>query len=206
MINYLQILWGEIMRRLWITGYRSYELGVFKDDDPKIKVIKNLLKRELSERLNQSEDEFWLISGPQMGVERWAIEVGNTLKKDYPQLKTAIMEPYLNVAQRWNEQNQEKLVAALSAVDFHAAVSDHPYQSPQQLRNYQDFMLNHSDGLLLVFDVDREEESEQTSKPVWDYLAAKKYQEHSDYQLQTISFAELQEIATEMAEEEHPDY
>ena len=28
------------MRRLWITGYRSYELNVFKDDDPKVAVIK----------------------------------------------------------------------------------------------------------------------------------------------------------------------
>ena len=26
------------MRRLWITGYRSYELNVFKDDDPKVAV------------------------------------------------------------------------------------------------------------------------------------------------------------------------
>ena len=26
--------------RLWVTGYRSYELGTFGDKDPKIKVIK----------------------------------------------------------------------------------------------------------------------------------------------------------------------
>lgn len=194
------------MQRLWVTGYRAYELGVFKDDDPKIKVIKNVLKNALVERLNNSADEFWLITGPQMGVERWGIEVGNDLKNDYPQLKTAIMEPYLNVSQRWNEQNQEKLAVALTQVDFHAPVSNQPYQSPQQLRNYQAFMLDHSDGILLVFDPDREDESEQTSKPFWDYRAAQQYQERTDYHIQTIDFDELQEAATELAEQEHPDY
>lgn len=199
-------LWGEIVRRLWITGYSSYELAVFKDYDPKIKVIKNVLKNELTQRLDSSEDEFWLISGPQMGVERWAIEVGNTLKKDYPQLKTSIMEPYLKVAERWNEQNQVKLATALKNVDFHAPVSNQPYQSPQQLRNYQQFMLDHSDSLLIIFDSDRESEGEQTSKPSWDYRAARKYQEHRDYEIQTITFDDLQDAATELAEQEHPDY
>lgn len=199
-------LWGEIVRRLWITGYSSYELAVFKDYDPKIKVIKNVLKNELTQRLDSSEDEFWLISGPQMGVERWAIEVGNTLKKDYPQLKTSIMEPYLKVAERWNEQNQVKLATALKNVDFHAPVSNQPYQSPQQLRNYQQFMLDHSDSLLIIFDPDRESEGEQTSKPSWDYCAARKYQEHRDYEIQTITFDDLQDAATELAEQEHPDY
>lgn len=27
------------MQRLWVTGYRSYELNVFGDRDPKITVI-----------------------------------------------------------------------------------------------------------------------------------------------------------------------
>ena len=33
------------MKRLWITGYRSYELNIFKDDDPKVQVIKKVLKK-----------------------------------------------------------------------------------------------------------------------------------------------------------------
>ena len=32
------------MQRLWVTGYRSYELNVFGDRDPKITVIKYALK------------------------------------------------------------------------------------------------------------------------------------------------------------------
>ena len=56
MIKYQMRLWGEIVRRLWITGYSSYELAVFMDYDPKIKVIKNVLKNELTQRVDSSED------------------------------------------------------------------------------------------------------------------------------------------------------
>ena len=68
------------MRRIWVTGYRDYELQVFKDDDPKAEVIKEVLKNSLTEKLNESTDKFWLLTGPQMGVERWAAEVGVKLK------------------------------------------------------------------------------------------------------------------------------
>lgn len=194
------------MYRVWVTGYRAYELSVFQDNDPKVKVIKNVLKKALIERLNNHSDEFWVISGPQMGVERWGIEVAHDLKTTYPQLKTSIMDPYTQVAARWKAENQEKLMATLQWVDFHASVSNQPYQSPQQLQNYQRFMLEHTDELLTVFDVDRESESEQISKPSWDYRAALKYQENHDYQLTTIDFDELQEVATELNEEQNPDY
>ena len=194
------------MYRVWVTGYRAYELSVFQDNDPKVKVIKNVLKKALIERLNNHSDEFWVISGPQMGVERWGIEVAHDLKTTYPQLKTSIMDPYTQVAARWKAENQEKLMATLQRVDFHAAGSNQPYQPPQQLQNYQRFMLEHTDELLTVFDVDRESESEQISKPSWDYRAALKYQENHDYQLTTIDFDELQEVATELNEEQNPDY
>ncbi|WP_295728672.1 DUF1273 domain-containing protein [uncultured Limosilactobacillus sp.] len=194
------------MYRVWLTGYRAYELGVFQDNDPKIKVIKNVLKNALIDRLNNHSDQFWVISGPQMGVERWGLEVAQSLKKQYPQLKTSIMEPYAQVAARWKEENQEKLAVALNQVDFHALVSNQPYHSPQQLRNYQDFMLKHTDELLTVFDVDRETESEQTSKPFWDYQAAIKFQQKHNYEVMTIDFDELQDKAQELAEQASADY
>ena len=33
------------MSRLWLTGYRIYELGVFGSQDPKLLVIKDTLKK-----------------------------------------------------------------------------------------------------------------------------------------------------------------
>ena len=88
------------MRRLWITGYRSYELNVFKDDDPKVAVIKDVLSRELKARLEESDEEFWLITGPQLGTEQWAIEVALKLRDDYPQLKISMMLPFTEFGQQ----------------------------------------------------------------------------------------------------------
>ena len=57
------------MRRLWVTGYRSYELNTFKDDDPKVLVVKRVLTARLKSYLDESSDEFWVITGPQLGTE-----------------------------------------------------------------------------------------------------------------------------------------
>ena len=77
------------MKRLWTTGYRAYELSVFDEKDPKVAVIKEVLQKELCYQLDSTSEEFWLITGPQMGVERWSIESALAIKDDYPQLKIA---------------------------------------------------------------------------------------------------------------------
>lgn len=181
------------MRRLWVTGYRSYELNVFKDDDPKVKVIKKVLMNNIKNRLEENDDEFWLITGPQLGVERWAVECGLALQADFSQLKLAVMLPFAEFAKKWNESNQEKLAMLIKRVNFSAEVSTQSYQSPQQLRMYQQFMLNHTDQQLIIYDPDHE------GKPKYDYQAA---QRRDDYPVQVIDFDELQEAAVEWNEEE----
>lgn len=47
------------MKRVWVTGYRSYELNIFKDNDPKVQVIKEVLKNYLRAQLELNDDEFW---------------------------------------------------------------------------------------------------------------------------------------------------
>lgn len=183
-----------MMRRLWVTGYRSYELNVFKDDDPKMKVIKDVLSRELRSRLEESDDEFWLITGPQLGVEQWSAEVALKLKATFPQLKVSVMLPFTEFGQQWNENNQAKLENLQSRVDFSASVSDHPYQSPQQLRAFQRFMLTHTDEALLIYDPDHE------GKEKYDYQAIQRFAESNDYPYRLIDFDELQEAAIEWQE------
>lgn len=183
-----------MMRRLWVTGYRSYELNVFKDDDPKVKVIKDVLSRELRSRLEESDDEFWLITGPQLGVEQWSAEVALDLKATFPQLKVSIMMPFTEFGQQWNENNQAKLENLQSRVDFSASVSDHPYQSPQQLRAFQHFMLTHTDEALLIYDPDHE------GKEKYDHQAIQRFAESNEYSYRLIDFDELQEAAIEWQE------
>lgn len=188
------------MNRVWITGYRSYELNVFKDDDPKVKVIKAVLKRYLIAGLEQSDDEYWVITGPQMGTERWAIELAAALRPDFPQIRIAVMSPFAEFGKQWNETNQVKLANTIQTADFSADVSEKPYQSPQQLKNYQQFMLSHTDQALLLYDPEHE------GKPQYDYRAMKKYSEDNDYRIHLIDFDELQEEATEWEERRREKY
>lgn len=186
------------MQRIWVSGYRAYELAVFDPNDPKKKVIQWVLRNWLIQWLNQTEEECWLISGPQLGVEQWALEVGLDLKENYPHLKVAMMLPFADFAGHWNETNQARLATLKAAVDFSAEVSPRPYQSPDQLRMYQRVMFEHTDRLLLVYDTDQENNPNQKSKPYWLYRAAKQYQEDfKDYRVDFIDMDALQEAAEE---------
>lgn len=56
--------------RLWITGYRSYELGIFNDNDPKVAVIKYCLENNLNSLLEKGLE--WVITG-----DSWELSSGH---------------------------------------------------------------------------------------------------------------------------------
>lgn len=47
---------------IYVSGYRSFELGGFKENDPKIQVVKNVLKKELRQ-LAEEGLEWVLVTG-----------------------------------------------------------------------------------------------------------------------------------------------
>jgi len=102
------------MTSLLVTGYKSFELGIFKDKDPKVTIIKKAIKRDLKRFLDDGVD--WMIFTGNLGFEFWALEVAKELQKDYP-LKLATLFPFETHGQNWNEANQTKL-AAFKQVDF----------------------------------------------------------------------------------------
>lgn len=181
------------MSRLWITGYRSYELGIFKDDDPKKKVIDMVLKSELTQAIIDGTD--WIISGGQLGVEQWALTVANQLKSNYPgEFQTALMLPFVAFGSNWNPDNQARLSKVSQAVDFSAEVSKKPYTSPEQLRNYQEFMLSHTDQAILIYDLDN------PGKTQYDFNKIKQFAENHPYPYRLITFDDLQAAADEYQE------
>lgn len=186
------------MQRLWVTGYRNYELNTFGDKDPKIKIIKLVLKKHMLNLLENNQLD-WVITGANLGVEQWASEVAVTLREKYP-LRTSIIVPYEDFAGRWNESNQEKYLNLKSQVDFFASTSKEPYQNPVQLRNYQNFMLLHTDRALMLYD------PENPGKPKFDYNLIKKYQETKEYPLELIDFYDLQDEAEEYQENQEDNY
>ncbi|ANK59521.1 DUF1273 domain-containing protein [Loigolactobacillus backii] len=180
--------------RVWVSGYRSYELGIFDQHDKKLKVIKEALRQSLEQLLDEGLD--WLITGGQLGVEQWSLEVAAGLQKDYPELRTALMEPFADFGKNWNEANQTNLAVVKSKATFSAAVSDKPYHSPQQLRNYQAFMLSHTDQALFIYD------PQAPAKLHYTIEAIQRFQETHDYRLVTIDFDTLQEVADNLANDE----
>ncbi|ERL66662.1 UPF0398 protein [Schleiferilactobacillus shenzhenensis LY-73] len=188
---------NEGLERVWITGYRSYELGVYGTQDPKLQVIQYLLDKTL--RRYVDDGLRWVISGGQLGIEQWALSSALAIKADLGVPKTAMMLPFTDFGQKWNEDNQGRLAALKGQVDFSASVSASAYQSWRQLRAYQTFMLTHTDGAILVYD------PEQEGKPKYDYDIITKYQETTTYPMELIDFYTLQDAANEYEESQRPD-
>lgn len=181
------------MSRLWITGYRNYELGVFNDSDPKVTIIMLALKNAIEQSILDGVD--WIISGGQLGTEQWALKAASKLKEQYPdEFQTAMMLPFAEFGNQWSETNQLAFNQAKTTVDFTANVSDKPYRSPEQLRNYQEFMLTHTDQAILLYDL------ESPGKPKFDYERIVKFADSHEYPFRLITFDDLQETAEEYQE------
>lgn len=178
--------------RLWVTGYRSYELGIFNDGDVKAEVIRYCLEGNLNALLEKGLE--WVITGGQSGTEQWALEVAEKLAQTNFALKTSLMYPYSEFGSRWKEEKRARLKELEKNCDFSACVSGVPYKSPQQLKDYQRFMLEHTEGCLLLYDCEYE------GKPRYDYEEILKYQEDHDYFLQTIDMFDLQDAGEQYQE------
>ncbi|WKF84379.1 DUF1273 domain-containing protein [Lacticaseibacillus pantheris] len=178
--------------RVWVTGYRAYELSVFNDNDPKVTVIKYYLKSQLTQLLDEGLE--WIITGGQPGVEQWSAEVGLELQADFPQLRVAVMVPFTDFGGRWKEERQAQLAALRARVDFTASVSTTPYTSPRQLVAYGDFMSTHTDLALMVYD------PEFPGKAQYDYERISRLAARSDYSVRMTTMDDLQEAANEYGE------
>ncbi len=181
------------MQRIWISGYQSYELGTFGDKDPKITVIKYAIKQRLTNLLEEGQLD-WVITGANLGVEQWSAEVALELRQDY-NLRLAVMLPYLDFGSRWSENNQLKLQNLKNQADFWSATSKGPYQGGRQFREYQQFMFQHTDRALLVYD------PEYPGKSKYDYEMIEKHLEkRDDYQLDLVDYYDLEQAARDYEE------
>jgi uncharacterized phage-like protein YoqJ len=174
----------QSVKTLYITGYRSFELGIFQAKDPKITVIKNVLKKEIIHYV-ESGLEWVLISG-NLGVELWTAEVVAEIKNDYPELQLGLLYPFKEFGSNWNEQNQELLTKTESLADYVNSVSHQPYQSPAQLKQHTQFLLNHSGGCLLIYD------REFPGKTQYFLKEAESFSEREPYEIHLITMDDLQ--------------
>lgn len=172
-----------------VSGYKPFELGIFKKDHPSVFFIKTAIKKALMP-MAEIGLEWVLISG-QLGIELWAAEVVFDLQTEFPELKLAVITPFLDQQASWNEANKEWYESVLAQADFIDSVTKKGYEKPWQFRLKNQFFIEKSDCMLLLYDQEKE------GSPKYLYELALQYQKTHEYPIELITFYELQMIAEE---------
>lgn len=178
-----------MVKVLAVSGYKPFELGIFQKDHIAASYITKAIKKNLEAMLDD-ELEWVLISG-QLGVELWAAEAVFELQLEHPDLKLAVITPFLDQEVKWNEKNQEWYESILARADYIASVTNKGYEKPWQFRLKNQFFLEKSDGLLLVYDPEKE------GSPKYLYELALEYQKTKAYSVQLLTFYDLQSVVEE---------
>ncbi|TDM04247.1 DUF1273 domain-containing protein [Macrococcus carouselicus] len=170
------------MKSVYVTGYKPYELNIFRNNQPEVKFIKLYLQ----ERLRQYAEEGleWVIISGMLGTELWAGEVAIRLRKNYD-LKLAIITPFLEHTSKWNEENQQYYEQIASQSDFITSVYQQPYAGGYMFREATRFILENTEGTLLFYD------DEQAASPKYFKQQLIDFSATSDYNMDIISMDDL---------------
>lgn len=181
-----------MIKNLYISGYRSYELNVFQDTDPKLEFIKKALLNRLKDYCERGLE--WIITNGQLGAECWAIEVAGELREEYPNLKTSLLLPHLDYGNQWSEKKQIYFQKIKNQTDFIIETSKKTYENPGQLQGNQTFTIEQTDGALLLYDL------EYPGKAKYLYDLIELYQENNEYPLEMISMYDLEDLVQQESE------
>jgi uncharacterized phage-like protein YoqJ len=173
-----------------VSGYKAFELGIFKQSHPAVSYIKKAIRKDLQDLVEEGLE--WVVISGALGTELWAAEVVYEMQEsDGIDLKVAIITPFLDQESKWSEQNKEWYESVLIQADFIDSVSRKPYEKPWQLRLKNQFLIEKSDVLLLFYDVEKE------GSPKFLLENAKKYQQEHEYEIRFIQFYDIQMIVEE---------
>lgn len=177
------------MKVLYVTGYKAFEFGIFKNDHEAVKYIKKAIRNRLQPLVEEGLE--WVIISGQLGTELWAAEVVFELQEQYSDMKLGVLLPFLNQEESWNELNRTYYQSILARADFVEAIFKKPYEGPQQLRIKNQYMVQKSDAILMIYD------SEKEGSPKFAYFEALKRHKHEEYPIWLISLDDLQQAAEE---------
>lgn len=172
-----------MVKTAYVTGYKSYELNIFKDDAPEVKYLKLFLKNKLQNLVEEGLE--WVLLQGQLGIEMWTAEVVLDLQQEYPELKLGVITPFQNHTERWNEQNQLKYQQIIEGADFHDSVHHAPYEGPFQFKQTDQFILDHTDMTVLIYD------EEQEASPKFFKRMLVDFAEQTNYTYDVVTFDEI---------------
>ena len=174
------------MHTALVLGYSAFDLGLFNEKDARLKIIKKAIRRDL-ERLAE-EGLQWLVFTGSLGFEHWVLEVAKEMKDDYG-FQLATIFDFETHGSNWNETNQIKL-SDFKQVDF-IKYAYPSYEHKGQLRDYQTFLLENTDGAYLFYD----QENETKLRFFYELMKKK-----DNYITKRLTFEDLNEIAENFSE------
>ncbi|MFQ3781943.1 DUF1273 domain-containing protein [Staphylococcus saprophyticus] len=179
-----------MIKTVYVTGYKSFELNIFKDDAPEVSYLKKFIEHKLKQLIEEGLE--WVLIQGQMGIELWTAEVVLALKATYPDLKLGIITPFYGHIDRWNEQNQAKYNHIVHHADFVDSVFHSSYEGPHQFKQTDQFMLAHSDTTLLIYDEEQEASPKFFKQMLVDFM------EKTNYTCDIVTFDELTEFINDL--------
>lgn len=179
---------GEILKSILISGYRSYELNIFNQQDPKYKILKDFLKDRFISYIEEGVE--WFIITGQLGIELWAGEVIIELKETYTDINLGVLLPFTSFGENWNAENKDLFDHIIQHADYVNYTSKKEYESPSQLVSNQVFTIRNTDGAFLIYDTMVGESA--TGKPKYLFDLIEKYQESTEYNLNLVGFEEIE--------------
>ena len=174
------------MHTALILGYSSFDLGLFNEKDVRLKIIKKAIRRDLEKMADEGLK--WLVFTGTLGFEYWVLEVARDMKDDFG-FQLATIFDFETHGENWNEGNQVKL-SEFKQVDF-VKYAYPNYEHKGQLRDYQLFLLENTDGAYLLYD----EENETKLKIFYELMKKK-----DNYITKRLTFEELNEVAENFSE------
>jgi len=177
------------VKRLLVTGYKASELGIFSLKHPGIDMIKKAIKKKLIPLMDEGLE--WVIVSGQWGVELWAAEAAIELRETFEGLQLAVICPFLGQEENWSDPKKEKYEAVLRQANYVNSVTKSKYEGPWQFREKNKFLLRNSDGMLLVYDEDKE------GSPKYMKEQGVRLAQTREYRILTINEQDLQSIAEE---------
>ncbi|WP_035512366.1 SLOG family protein [Halalkalibacillus halophilus] len=179
------------IKSITITGYKPHELGIFSEQDEKIKVIQRAIYKRLVSLIEEGLE--WVVISGQPGIETWAFQVVMDLKNDYS-IKVAIIPPFKNQEKIWKDDKQSVYRNMLEKADFSKPLSDKDYESSKQYQQKNQWMIEKTEGCLIVY------EEEFGGSPKFFYDLVLQYQLIHAYDLIIINSFDLEDTAREMEE------
>ncbi|QLK86164.1 DUF1273 domain-containing protein [Staphylococcus sp. 17KM0847] len=170
-------------KTMYITGYKSYELNIFNDDAPEVVYLKKLITHKLVGYIEEGLE--WVLIQGQLGIELWAASCVLELKKIYPDLKLGVITPFTNHTSKWRESQQIMYQSIIDHADFVDSVFHSDFKGAYQFQAADQFMLDHTDITMLIYDEEREASPKFFKKKLVDFI------EQTHYTCDVVTFDEI---------------